>query len=59
MKDCLVVLMEGTPIDIEIETFKERLEEIEGVVSMHDLHIWSLGGGRVAMSAHIISKTPS
>lgn len=57
-KECIGVLMEGTPLNIELEDFKKKLHEIEGVESVHDLHIWSLSSGRYAVSAHIITKFP-
>jgi len=57
-KECIEILMEGTPINIELEDFKQKLKGIEGVESIHDLHIWSLTSGRYAVSAHIITKYP-
>lgn len=53
VKDCIRVLMEGTPQDIEIKDFREQLLAVETVVEIHDLHIWSLSIGKPAMSAHI------
>ena len=50
--------MEGTPMNVEFDIFKESLQKIEGVESIHDLHIWSISAGMYAVSAHIISKTP-
>jgi len=54
-KDCVVVLMEATPKDIDvIECFKECLE-IEEVDEIHDFHVWALSQGKLAMSGHIRS----
>ena len=53
VKDCIFVLMEGTPAELDVEEFEQKLRGIEGVVEVHDLHVWSLGVGKPSMSAHI------
>ena len=58
VKDCVGVLMEGTPVGIVITEFEEALYQIEGVVEVHDLHVWSLSAGKPTMSAHILSSNP-
>jgi len=56
VKDCIHVIMEGSPMHLEIEKFRKKLLEIIGVLAVHDLHIWSLSEERVFISAHIISN---
>ena len=53
VKDCIFVLMEGTPSEINLEEFEQDIASIEGVVEVHDIHVWSLGVGKPSMSAHI------
>ncbi|CAD8097237.1 unnamed protein product [Paramecium primaurelia] len=53
-KECLRVLMEGTPTNLIIEEFRDKLNAIHRVREVHDLHIWSLSVGKPAMSAHIV-----
>ncbi|CAD8113490.1 unnamed protein product [Paramecium sonneborni] len=53
-KECLRVLMEGTPTNLIIEEFRDKLNAIHRVKEVHDLHIWSLSVGKPAMSAHIV-----
>ncbi len=48
--------MEGTPVGILIDEFEEELKLVEGVVDVHDLHVWALSAGKPAMSAHIFSN---
>lgn len=50
--------MEGTPVGIVISEFEEELKSVEGIVEIHDLHIWSLSVGKPALSAHIVSENP-
>jgi cobalt-zinc-cadmium efflux system protein len=32
----------------------EAMQSVEGVVQIHDLHIWTVGPGYIAMSAHVV-----
>ena len=57
-KDCIIVLMEGTPADIDIEKLENDIIDMNDVEELHDLHLWSISSGKHAMSCHIISKHP-
>ncbi len=53
MRESLLVLMEGVPGHIEMEEVNGHMSAIDGVNSIHDLHIWNLSSGIIALSAHI------
>lgn len=53
LTESLDVLMEGTPSGIDPEKVRTALANVEGVAAVHDLHIWSITSGRIAMSAHV------
>ena len=53
LKDCIFVLMEGSPVNIDIEELEKDLKEIKGVKEIHDLHVWSLSMGKMSLSCHI------
>jgi zinc transporter 2 len=57
LKDCVSVIMEGSPID-NVEKLKQRLLKVEGVTDVHDLHVWSLSMGKVSMTCHLKSSSP-
>lgn len=38
--DCIKILMESTPSNLKIKKIQEGLEAVEGVVEVHDLHVW-------------------
>jgi zinc transporter 2 len=59
LRDCIAVLMEGSPVDIDVQNLMEELANIKGVVQVHDLHVWSLSLGKLSLSCHLISKTPN
>ncbi|KAI7878470.1 hypothetical protein K492DRAFT_212464 [Lichtheimia hyalospora FSU 10163] len=53
VRDSLGVLMEGTPGHIELDAIKRSLQDIPGVVAVHDLHVWTLSPGKSSLTAHI------
>jgi cobalt-zinc-cadmium efflux system protein len=46
------ILLEGRPREMRVEEVARALLQIEGVQEVHDVHIWSLGGGHNALSLH-------
>jgi cobalt-zinc-cadmium efflux system protein len=54
VKDSVDILLEGTPAHIDLETVRSALNSVEGVASIHDLHIWTLTSGIHAMSCHAV-----
>ena len=53
LKEALHVLMEGVPPSLNLEEVGQAMARVPGVSSVHDLHIWMLASGRVALSAHV------
>ena len=41
-RDCFYVLLESTPRDLDIESLYNELGAIEGVISVHDIHLWNI-----------------
>lgn len=58
VRDSVDVLLESTPAHISLGAVRAQLEAIPGVESVHDLHVWSVASGVVAMSAHAIVREP-
>jgi cobalt-zinc-cadmium efflux system protein len=56
LRESLHALMEGTPLHLSAEAVGMELARQEGVVSVHDLHVWTLSGSRVALSAHVVVR---
>ncbi|GAV20651.1 cobalt-zinc-cadmium efflux system protein [Mariprofundus micogutta] len=48
------LLMEGTPEGIKIDMVISAMEEIEGVVNIHHVHVWQLDEHRNALEAHVL-----
>lgn len=53
IKESLWVLMEAVPGHIDLKTVADRMHQLPGVKEIHDLHIWTLSSGKIALSAHI------
>ncbi|BBJ27422.1 cation diffusion facilitator family transporter [Athalassotoga saccharophila] len=47
------VLMEGVPVKIDFSQMKKDIESIEGVLSFHHVHLWSLDGEDTMMECHV------
>lgn len=58
IRDAVDVLLEGAPSDINLARLKDQLNAAAGVDSVHDLHVWTLTSGVVAMSCHIVVSDP-
>ena len=56
VRESVDVLLESTPSHISLGAVRSQLEAIPGVESVHDLHVWTVTSGLVAMSAHAIVR---
>ena len=54
VKDSVDILLEGTPTHIDLDLVRNELCKVEGVKSIHDLHVWTLTSGMHAMSCHAV-----
>ncbi len=53
------LLMGAVPDDVELQEIMDELEAIDGVESIHHLHVWNLGEHRRALEVHIVPSHPS
>ena len=58
LKDCIDVLMEAAPRDIKIQNLYNELMDVNGVINVHDIHLWCLSIGRPCITLHILSNYP-
>ena len=54
LREGVHALMEGVPHGVSVDTVGREIASVEGVVSVHDLHVWTLSGSRAALSAHVV-----
>ena len=57
LRESAHALMEGVPHGLSVDTIGGEMARVEGVLSVHDLHVWMLSGSRVALSAHVMVRS--
>ena len=53
IRESVNILLEGTPSHINIRAVVESMHAVEGVMDVHDLHVWTISSGKEALSAHV------
>jgi cobalt-zinc-cadmium efflux system protein len=56
LRDSLRILLEETPAGIDAGEVGRRMAAAEGVVEVHDLHIWTITSGFASLSAHVLVR---
>ena len=55
LRESLDILMEATPADIDMDELVADMLEVEGVMGVHDLHVWSITRSLRTLSAHLLT----
>ena len=53
LRESFNILLEGTPRGVSLDEMRAAMETVEGVVNVHDLHVWSLGSNSSALACHV------
>lgn len=56
LTSALDVLLEASPRHLRVNEIEQAMAAVPGVVSVHDLHVWTITSGFVAMSGHVIAR---
>lgn len=59
VKESTDVLLEAAPAHIPLSDVHDRIASIPGVRSVHDLHVWTVTSGVIAMSGHLVVRDPA
>jgi cobalt-zinc-cadmium efflux system protein len=59
LREAVDVLLETVPPHVDVDGVERALGAIPRVCAVHDLHIWTVGSGMVALSAHLVVDEPS
>ena len=54
LRESLHVILEGVPTNLNLRDVGAAMAHVPGVASVHDLHIWTMGNGQPALSAHVV-----
>ena len=58
VKESTDILLEAAPGHIALADVHDRIASIPGVASVHDLHVWTVTSGVIAMSGHLVVQNP-
>lgn len=54
LSEAVDVLLESVPRGMDLDAVEAAIREAPGVREVHDLHVWALSSGKVALSAHVV-----
>jgi cobalt-zinc-cadmium efflux system protein len=55
LREAVSVLMEWAPSHLEVPEIERAIRELPGVTAVHDLHVWTIASGMVALSGHVVA----
>ncbi|HUG96438.1 MAG TPA: cation diffusion facilitator family transporter [Nitrososphaera sp.] len=50
------ILLEGAPRELDMQQVFAALKQLDGVVDVHDLHVWTISTGMDALSGHVVVR---
>ncbi|WP_213803941.1 cation diffusion facilitator family transporter [Granulicella sp. dw_53] len=53
VRETLNILLEGTPRNLQLANIREAMQSVDGVLNVHDLHVWSLDSRSHALASHV------
>lgn len=53
VRETLNILLEGTPRGVSLTAIRRDMEKVDGVINVHDLHVWCLGSQSRALACHV------
>jgi cobalt-zinc-cadmium efflux system protein len=56
LRETVDILLESTPRDVDMQSMVDDILQVNGVLGVHDLHVWSLTRSLRTMSAHILTN---
>ena len=54
LREVIDVLLEAAPRGLDTERVRATIAAVDGVIAVHDLHVWSITTGLPALSAHVV-----
>jgi len=54
LREALHGIMEGVPLHLSLDEIGQEMAAVPGVVSVHDLHVWSVASEKIMLSAHLV-----
>jgi cation diffusion facilitator family transporter len=58
LKDAVLILLEASPRHLAVDEVRGVVLATAGIAELHDLHVWTLGAGHDAITAHVSAEAP-
>ena len=58
LKQSLNILLEGVPEGLGLAQLEDEIRGVDGVVNVHDLHVWAISSGKVSLTVHVVTAVP-
>lgn len=52
--ESIQMLLEGIPVGMELNQVEQAIRDVQGVLDVHDLHVWTVSSGLIACNCHIL-----
>lgn len=56
LKSSLKIILQAIPENVELDEIKEAIIAVDGVLNIHDLHVWSMDGEKNVLTVHVVLK---
>ena len=56
MRSTAFILLQGVPATISLEEVRGAILDVDGVLSVHELHIWQLSENKIVASVHVMAS---
>jgi cobalt-zinc-cadmium efflux system protein len=57
LRETFGIMLQATPQNVDMDELEKEIKNIEGVVSIHDLHLWTMDGESHIMTLHVVADT--
>jgi cobalt-zinc-cadmium efflux system protein len=59
LRDTTNILLQGVPRGVDLEAVRRSMTRVAGVAEVHDLHLWSVAGSDISLTAHAVFQPDS
>ncbi|XP_068532133.1 calcium/manganese antiporter SLC30A10 isoform X2 [Anas acuta] len=59
IKETSIILLQMVPKGVNMQLLTDRLARVPGVISLHEVHVWELAGGKNIATLHVKCQTPT
>ncbi|STX55740.1 cation efflux system protein, CDF family [Legionella beliardensis] len=57
LKEAINILLEGVPEGVDIKNIEITMFSVDGILEVHDLHIWAITNDKISLTAHLVTPT--